>query len=117
MNTKHISLAFAAITIASLLAGCAKSPIEEVKPSEQLIDLELSYVGATETKAAIDGTTFPEDGEIGLFLFGDEEATKAYGTGYENIKYSYNSTKKKMDCQPFHQSGKRDGLSLRLLSL
>lgn len=109
MNTRHISLAFAAITIASLLAGCAKSPIEEVKPSEQLTDLELSYVGATETKAAIDGTTFPQEGEIGLFLFGDEEATKAYGTGYENIKYSYNSTKKKWTASPSIKVGSETG--------
>ena len=109
MNAKHISLAFAAITIASLLAGCAKSPIEEVKPSEQLTDLELSYVGATETKAAIDGTTFPQEGEIGLFLFGDEEATKAYGTGYENIKYSYNSTKGKWTASPSIKVGSETG--------
>ena len=66
MNAKQISII---VAVVALLAGCAKSPIEDVKPSEQLTDLELAYVGATETKAAIDGTTFPTDGEIGLFLF------------------------------------------------
>ena len=91
MNTKHISLSFAAV--AALLAGCAKNPIEDVKPSEQLTDLELAYVGAAETKAAIDGTTFPTDGEIGLFLFTDEATATPYGeSGYTNVKYSYNST-------------------------
>ena len=72
MKAKHISLAFAAAAVAALLAGCAKSSVEEVNPAEQFTDLELSYVGATETKAAIDGNTFPQNGEIGLFLFNDQ---------------------------------------------
>ena len=108
MNTKHISLAFAAA--AALLAGCAKSPIEEVKPSEQLADLELSYVGATETKAAIDGATFPTDGKIGLFLFKDEAATTPYGaSGYTNVKYAYNSDKKKWTANPSIKVGSTPG--------
>ena len=93
MNIKHISLAFAAA--AALLAGCAKSPIETPSGTNGLTDLELTHVGSTEVKSVIDGTDFPTDGKIGLFLFGDEQATKAYGDGYENIKYAYNSTKKK----------------------
>ena len=106
MNTKHLSLAFAAA--AALLAGCAKSPIDE--PSDgPFANLELSYVGATETKAAIDGTTFPETGEIGLFLFKDEQATKAYGDGYKNIKYAYNSTKKKWTASPSIKVGSTPG--------
>lgn len=108
MNTKHISLAFAAA--AALLAGCAKSPIEEVKPSEQLADLELSYVGATETKAAIDGATFPTDGKIGLFLFKDEAATTPYGaSGYTNVKYAYNSDKGKWTASPSIKVGSTPG--------
>ncbi len=107
MNAEHISLAFA--VSAALFAGCAKSPIEEVKPSEQLTDLELSYVGAAETKVAIDGTTFPQAGEIGLFLFGDEMATQSYGDGYENIKYSYNTTKKKWTASPSIKVGSDAG--------
>lgn len=108
MNTKHISLAFVAAS--ALLAGCAKSPIEEVKPSEQFTDLELSYVGATETKVAIDGTTFPEDGEIGLFLFKDEEATQPYGeSGYTNVKYSYSSSKGKWTASPSMKVGSTKG--------
>lgn len=107
MNAEHISLAFA--ISAALFAGCAKSPIEEVKPSERLTDLELSYVGAAETKVAIDGTTFPQAGEIGLFLFGDEMATQAYGDGYENIKYSYNTSKSKWTASPSIKVGSETG--------
>ncbi|MCQ2067479.1 MAG: hypothetical protein MJY68_00015 [Bacteroidaceae bacterium] len=108
MNTKHLSLAFAAA--AALLAGCAKSPIEEVKTSEQFTDLELAYVGATETKAAIDGTNFPEDGEIGLFLFKDQAATTPYGqSGYTNVKYSYNSNKSKWTADPSIKVGSTPG--------
>ena len=107
MNAKHISII---VAVVALLAGCAKSPIEEVKPSEQLADLELSYVGATETKAAIDGATFPTDGKIGLFLFKDEAATTPYGeSGYANIKYSYNSTKGKWTADPSIKVGRTPG--------
>ena len=108
MKAKHISLAFAIVT--ALLAGCARSTIEDAKPSEQLADLELAYVGATETKAAIDDTTFPEDGEIGLFLFKDEEATQPYGgSGYANVKYSYNSSKGKWTASPSMKVGSTPG--------
>ncbi|MCQ2084252.1 MAG: fimbrillin family protein [Bacteroidaceae bacterium] len=108
MNTKHLSLAFA--VAAALLAGCAKSPIEEVKTSEQFTNLELAYVGATETKAAIDGKTFPEDGEIGLFLFKDELAETPYGeSGYTNVKYAYNSIKSKWTASPAIKVGSIPG--------
>ena len=108
MNTKHISLAFAAAT--ALLAGCAKSPVEKSDENGQLTKLELAYVGATETKATIDGTTFPTDGEIGLFLFADEAATTPYGeSGYENIEYSYNSTKEKWTADPSITVGSTSG--------
>ena len=108
MNTKHISLAFAAAV--ALLAGCAKSHIEEVKLSEQFTDLELAYVGATETKAAIDGTDFPGEGEIGLFLFKDEQAETPYGeSGYTNVKYSYNSYKDRWAASPSIKVGSTPG--------
>ena len=106
MNIKHISLVFAAVV--ALLSGCAKSPIQE--PSDgQFTNLELSYVGTTETKAAIDGTTFPEEGEIGLFLFKDETATQDYGDGYKNIKYTYNSSKSKWTASPSIKVGSTQG--------
>ena len=108
MNKKHISLAFAAA--AALLAGCAKSPIEEVKPSEQLTDLELTHVGSNEVKSVIDGKTFPEEEEIGLFLFKDEFAETPYGeSGYTNVKYAYNSDKKKWTASPSIKVGSTPG--------
>ena len=108
MNTKHISLAFAAA--AALLAGCAKSPVEKSDENGQLTDLELAYVGATETKAAIDGTNFPEEGEIGLFLFKDELAETPYGeSGYTNVKYAYNSTKDRWTASPSIKVGSTPG--------
>ena len=107
MNAKHILLALVA---AALYAGCAKSPIEEVKPSEQLTDLELAYVGSTEVKSAIAGTTFPQTEEIGLSLFTDEAASTPYGeSGYTNIKYSYNSTKERWTASPSIKVGSTPG--------
>lgn len=88
MNTKHLSLASAVLTLAVLLTGCAKNPIEK-----QQANLELSNVSTNETKAVIDGTVFPQDGHIGLFLFKDEAAVSPYGgTGCSNVEYSYNET-------------------------
>ncbi len=108
MNTKHISLAFAAA--AALLAGCAKSPIETQSGTNGLTDLELTHVGAIESKAAIDGTDFPEKGEIGLFLFTDEAATTPYGeTEYTNVKYAYNSTKDRWTASPSIKVGSTPG--------
>lgn len=107
MNTKHISLAILAMV--ALLAGCAKSPIEGPR-ERNLANLELSYVGATETKAAIDGTNFPTDGKIGLFLFKDDQASQPYGeSGYENVEYSYNSTKGKWTASPSIKVGSETG--------
>lgn len=51
-------------------------------------NLELSNVSTNETKAVIDGTVFPQDGHIGLFLFKDEAAATPYGdAGYSNVGY------------------------------
>ena len=88
MNTKHISLALAVLTLAALLAGCTKNTIEK-----QQANLELSNVSTNETKAVIDGTIFPKDGHIGLFLFEDEEAVTPYGDiNCLNVEYSYDET-------------------------
>ena len=107
MNTKHIS--FAALAIVAVLAACTKNPIETPSDSNRFADLELASVNSVQTKAAIDGTTFPTDGEIGLFLFKDETATQAYGDGYENIKYTYNSTKEKWTASPSIKVGSTPG--------
>ena len=107
MNTKHISLAVLAIV--AVLTGCTKNPIEAPSDSKGLADLELASVNSVQTKAAIDGTTFPADGEIGLFLFENETATQAYGDGYENIKYTYNSTKEKWTASPSIKVGSIPG--------
>ena len=107
MNTKHISLA--ALAIVAVLTGCTKNPIEAPSDSKGLADLELASVNSVQTKAAIDGTTFPADGEIGLFLFENETATQAYGDGYENIKYTYNSTKEKWTASPSIKVGSTPG--------
>lgn len=107
MNTKHISLAFAAA--AALLAGCTKTPIETTSASNGLADLELTSVNSVQTKAAIDGTTFPQTGEIGLFLFADELATKTYGDGYENVKYAYNTSKSRWTASPSIKVGSTPG--------
>ena len=106
MNAKHISII---VAVVALLAGCAKSPIEEVNPSEQLTDLEITSVNATETKAAIDGTSFPQTGEIGLFLFGNETATQDYGDGYKNIKYTYNQSRERWTASPSIKVGSTPG--------
>lgn len=76
MNTKHISLAFAVLTAVALFVGCTKTPINGHKSN-----LELSNVSANETKAVIDGTIFPKDGHIGLFLFKDESAINLSNSG------------------------------------
>lgn len=110
MNKKHFSLAITAVAIFTLFAGCAKTPIVGTTPSSQLADLELSQVGSNMTKAVIDGTTFPTDGEIGLFLFRDETATQLYGAdGYANVEYSYNETKGKWTASPSMKVGSTTG--------
>ena len=107
MNTKYISLAISAVAFAALLSGCAKSPVEE--SVEQQSDLELAFVGSNETKAVIDGTAFPTDGHVGLFLFADEAADSPYGDGYENVEYTYNSIKDKWTASPSIKVGSTPG--------
>ncbi len=104
-----------AVASAVLLAGCTKNSIEESGVIEApdngggLTDLELASVNSTGTKAVIEGTDFPQTGEIGLFLFKDETATTAYGDGYANIQYSYNSDKKKWTATPSIKVGSTPG--------
>ena len=107
MNTKHIS--FAALAIVAVLAACTKNPIETPSDSNRFADLELTSVNSVQTKATIDGTTFPTDGEIGLFLFADETADTPYGDGYANVEYSYNSTKGKWTASPSIKVGSTPG--------
>ena len=106
MNAKHISII---VAVVALLAGCAKSPIETPSDTNGLTDLELTHVGSTEVKSVIDGTDFPEKGEIGLFLFKDEMATQDYGDGYKNVKYAYNSSKSKWTASPSIKVGSTPG--------
>ena len=91
-----LSLAFAVLTAVALFVGCTKTPINGHKS-----ELELSNVSANETKAVIDGTIFPKDGHIGLFLFKDESAVTPYGdTGCSNVEYSYNGDNGKWTANP-----------------
>ncbi len=107
MNAKHISII---VAVVALLAGCAKSPIETPSGTNGLTDLELTHVGSTEVKSVINGTDFPEEGEIGLFLFKDELAETPYGeSGYTNVKYSYDSGKKKWTASPSIKVGSDAG--------
>ncbi|MCQ2084253.1 MAG: fimbrillin family protein [Bacteroidaceae bacterium] len=107
MNAKHISII---VAVVALLAGCAKSPIETPSDTKGLTDLELTHVGSTEVKSVINGKTFPEDGEIGLFLFKDELAETPYGeSGYSNVKYAYNSSKQKWTASPSIKVGSDPG--------
>ena len=109
MSTRYIYFAFATLAMASLLASCTKDSIEDNK-SGALANLELATVKSTETKAAIDGTTFPQEGHIGLFLFKDEAAKETYGeTGYANIEYAYNSEKNKWTASPSIKVGSTPG--------
>ena len=93
---RTLSLAFAVLTAVALFVGCTKTPINGHKS-----ELELSNVSANETKAVIDGTIFPKDGHIGLFLFKDESAVSPYGdTGCSNVEYSYNGDNGKWTANP-----------------
>lgn len=106
---KHIYFAFATLALVSLIAGCTKDSIEDNK-SGALANLELATVNSAPTKAVIDGTTFPQDGNIGLFLFKDEAATTPYGeTGYANVDYAYNSEKSKWTANPSIKVGSTAG--------
>ena len=108
MNAKQTSLALAAV--AALLAGCTKNPFETPSTSNGLSDLEIASVNSVQTRAVIDGTTFPQTGHIGLFLFKDEGATTLYAeSGCSNVDYSYDSSKSKWTANPSIKVGSTSG--------
>lgn len=91
-----------AVATVALLTGCStENDLENGK--EGLASLELSSVSSSDmlTRAVIDGTIFPKDGHIGLFLFKDESAVSPYGdTGCSNVEYSYNGDNGKWTANP-----------------
>lgn len=114
MKTSYISILIAAAT-ASVLVCCSKQNETDPKIPEsgdgQYQSLELTSVRESEfqSKAVVDGETFPQDGHIGLFLFADVAASQAYGDGYANVDYSYNSTKGKWTASPSIKVGSTPG--------
>ena len=112
MKTRILSFMASAVAVVALLTGCStENDIENGK--DGLASLELSSVSSSDmlTRAVIDGTTFPTDkGNIGLFLFKDELAETPYGeSGYANVKYSYDSGKKKWTASPSIKVGSTQG--------
>lgn len=107
MNAKQTSLALAAV--AALLAGCSKNPFETPSTSNGLSDLEIASVNSVQTRTVISGTTFPQAGHIGLFLFKDEAATTPYADGCANVDYSYDSSKSKWTANPSIKVGSTSG--------
>ena len=89
------------ILIAGVLlavVGCNKQEeFDSETAGKGSVSLEIAEVNpaALQTKAVLDGETFPQDGHIGLFLFKDENALTGFGSDYKNVKYSYNSQKGK----------------------
>ena len=110
-KTRILSFMASAVAAVALLTGCStENDIENGK--DGLASLELSSVSSSDilTRAVIDGTTFPTDkGNIGLFLYADDEASKAYGDGYENVQYSYNDIKGKWTASPSIKVGSMPG--------
>ncbi|MDO4824305.1 MAG: fimbrillin family protein, partial [Bacteroidales bacterium] len=100
-----------AVAVVALLTGCStENDLENGK--DGLASLELSSVSSSDmlTRAVIDGKGFPTDkGDIGLFLYANEDASKKYGDGYANVQYSYNSTKSKWTASPSIKVGSTSG--------
>lgn len=101
-KTRILSFMASAVATVALLTGCStENDLENGK--EGLASLELSSVSSSDmlTRAVIDGTIFPKDGHIGLFLFKDESAVSPYGdTGCSNVEYSYNGDNGKWTANP-----------------
>ena len=111
-KTRILSIMASAVAAVALLAGCnTENDFENGK--DGLASLELSSVSSSDmlTRAVIDGEDFPTDkGNIGLFLFKDELAETPYGeSGYTNVKYSYDSDKKKWTANPSIKVGSTSG--------
>ncbi len=100
-----------AVAAVALLTGCStENDIENGK--DGLASLELSSVSSSDilTRAVIDGVEFPTDkGNIGLFLYADKDASEKYGDVYENVQYTYNSTKSKWTASPSIKVGSKSG--------
>lgn len=110
MNKKNIAFALSAMILAAVLTGCAKEGTDVNTQPGSLSDLELAMVNSTQTRAAIDGVVFPQDGHIGLFLFRDDAAEVQYGEdGYANVDYSYNSDRNKWTANPSMKVGSTEG--------
>ena len=111
MKTRILSFMASAVAVVALLTGCStENDLENGK--DGLASLELSSVNSADmlTRAVIDGKDFPTDkGNIGLFLFADAAASQAYGEGYENVDYSYNSQKRKWTASPSIKVGSTPG--------
>lgn len=111
-KARNLSIMASAVATVALLTGCStENDLENGK--EGLASLELSSVSSSDilTRAVIDGEDFPTDkGDIGLFLFKDELAETPYGeSGYTNVKYSYDSDKKKWTASPSIKVGSETG--------
>ena len=112
MQSKIIILiAGVLLAVVALLTGCStENDFENGK--DGLASLELSSVSSSDmlTRAVIDGKEFPTDkGNIGLFLYADAVASQPYGGGYTNVKYSYDSGKKKWTASPSIKVGSTPG--------
>ena len=95
MQSKIIIL-IAGVLLAAV--GCNKQEeFDSETAGKGSVSLEIAEVNPAglQTKAVVDGETFPQDGHIGLFLFKDENALNGFGSDYKNVKYSYNSQKGK----------------------
>ena len=110
-KARILSFMASAVAAAALLTGCStENDLENGK--DGLASLELSSVSSSDilTRAVIDGVDFPTDkGNIGLFLYANEDASEKYGDGYANVQYSYNPTKSKWTASPSIKVGSTPG--------
>ena len=109
MQSKIIIL-IAGVLLAAV--GCNKQEeFDSETAGKGSVSLEIAEVNpaALQTKAVVDGETFPQDGHIGLFLFKDENALTGFGSDYKNVKYSYNSQKGKWTASPSIKVGSTPG--------
>ena len=110
-KARILSIMASAVAVVALLTGCStENDIENGR--DGLASLELSSVSSSDmlTRAVIDGVDFPTDkGNIGLFLYANEDASEKYGDGYENVQYSYNDIKSKWTASPSIKVGSTPG--------
>ena len=109
MQSKIIIL-IAGVLLAAV--GCNKQEeFDSETAGKGSVSLEIAEVNPAGllTKAVVDGELFPQDGHIGLFLYADAAASQPYGGGYTNVKYSYDSGKKKWTASPSIKVGSTPG--------